>query len=276
MAKKKKHEPRPEPQELGLPRTGVETHAHLDLEHFEEDLDAVLERARASGLAHIGQVFMGPRAYHEKRALFAPHGDVFFLLGVHPHDASGCDDATLEAMRQAFLADPRLRALGEMGLDFYWMHSTQEEQERVFRQQLELTLELDTRAVIHSRDAEARTVEILDEMGFAGRPLLWHCFGRDADFASELLARGWHLSIPGPVTFPRSEELREAVAMIPLDRLVLETDCPYLTPAPYRGQRNEPAYVVFTARTVAQVKGLEVSELWTRCGETAKAFFGLE
>lgn len=277
MSKKKQNTPRPAPQELELPRTGVETHAHLDMEHFDEDREETLARARESGVARFGQVFLGPDAYHKGRDLFTQHADVFFILGIHPHDAAGCDVMALEAMRRAFLeerqGEDRLRALGETGLDFYWMHASKEEQEQAFRKQLELALELELPVVIHSRDADERTLQILDETGLRERPLLWHCFGRDAAFAHELLERGWHISIPGPVTFPKSEALREAVAMIPVERLVLETDCPYLTPAPYRGKRNEPAYLAFTAQTVAEVKGMDPAELWSRCGETALEFF---
>lgn len=276
---KKKAAPRPVPQSLGLPCTGVETHAHLDMEHFDQDREQVLERARLAGVARIGQVFLGPAAYFKGRSLFTDHDNVFFLLGIHPHDAASCDAAALEAMRNAFAEDGGpagpLRALGEVGLDFYWLHAGEQEQERALRQQLQLALELDLRVVIHSRDAESRTLAILDELGFRERPLLWHCFGQGPELAAQLLERGWHISIPGPVTFPKSDALREAVAMIPLERLVLETDCPYLTPHPYRGKRNEPAYLAFTAEAVARIKGLEVSDLWTRCGETAKVFFGI-
>lgn len=274
---KKNSTPRPDPRELALPCTGVETHAHLDMEHFDKDRAEVLQRAREAGVAWLGQVFLGPAAYLKGREFFAGHKDVFFLLGIHPHDAASCDEKSLETMRKAFVENPggRLRALGETGLDHYWMHATEETQQRAFCGQLELALELDLPVVIHSRDADERTLHILDEMGLAGRPLLWHCFGRDAAFARELLQRDWHISIPGPVTFPKSEALREAILEIPLERLVLETDCPYLTPAPYRGKRNEPAYLAFTARAVATVKGIDIAELWSKCGETARGFFGL-
>jgi len=280
MSKKKKAAPRPEPWTLGLPPAGVETHAHLDMEHFDEDREEVLRRAAEAGVVRIGQVFLGPAAYEKGRALFAGRDEVFFLLGIHPHDAASCDTAALEAMRQAFHQDggPRgpLRALGEVGLDHYWMHADEQQQEQALRAQLQLALELDLRVVIHSRDAEAATLAILDELGFPGRPLLWHCFGQGPELAAQLLDRGWHISVPGPVTFPKSEALREAVAMIPVERMVLETDCPYLTPAPYRGKRNEPAYLAITAEAVARCKGLEPAELWSRCGETARGFFGLD
>lgn len=275
MSKKKK-KPLPDPESLALPAGGVETHAHLDLEDFQVDMEAVIERAGRCGVSHIGQVFLGPTPYSKGRERFSAFENVFFLLGMHPHEASACDAATIQAMRELFLADTRLKALGEIGLDYHYMHSPAAVQRDVLQRQLELALDLDLRVVIHSREAEDETVEILESMGFTGRPLLWHCFGQGPELAAKLVANGWHLSIPGPVTFPKSEALRQAVTEIPLDRLVLETDCPYLTPAPYRGRRNEPAYLVFTAKTMAACKGISPEELWTTCGANARRFFGLD
>ncbi len=274
MSKKNKP-PLPAPESLGLPPVGVESHAHLDMEPFRDDLDQVLARARAAGVREIGQVFLGPAAYREGRSRFAAHEQVFFLLGIHPHDAVTCNHDALVAMDQAFAQDPRLRALGETGLDYYYMHSPMDVQQRAFRDQLALARERDLPVVVHSRDAEEDTVAILLDMGFAHRPLLWHCFGRDAAFAGRLLELGWHISIPGPVTFPKSQALREAAAIVPDDRLLLETDCPFLSPAPYRGRRNEPAYMVFTAQAVALARGVAVEEVWQRCGDAARGFFGL-
>jgi TatD DNase family protein len=273
---KKKSGPRPEPESLALPLVGVDTHAHLDMEPFEEDLEAVLDRARASGVAAVGNVFLGPEAFAENKALFDGRHEVFFLLGIHPHEAVTCDDAALAAIAEAFRADGRLRALGEIGLDFYWEHSPRPEQERAFRDQLALARELDVPPVVHCRDAEEETLAILEDMGFADRPLLWHCFGQGPELAQELVDKGWHISIPGPVTFHKSELLRQAAARIPLDRLVVETDCPYLTPMPYRGKRNEPAYAVFTAAEIASLRLMAPAELWQRTGDTARAFFGLQ
>lgn len=272
---KKKSKPPVAPETLQLPCTGVETHAHLDMEPFAQDLDAVLRRARDCGVAEIGQVFLGPTAYQQGRERFAPHPQVFFLLGIHPHDAAGCDAAALEAMSEAFTGDSRLRALGEIGLDYYWLHAPREVQQEALRRQLDLALRLELPVVLHCRDAEEDSLAILDAMGLPGRPLLWHCFGGDAALATAIVERGWHLSIPGPVTFPKNQQLREAVAVVPLERLVLETDCPYLAPEPYRGKRNEPALLGFTAAAVAACKGLEPAALWTACGDTARKFFGL-
>jgi len=272
----KKSPKRTPPESLHLPRVGVETHAHLDSKEFRDDLPQVLARAAASGIAAIGQVFLGPDAYQANQALFDNHPEVFFLLGVHPTDADKFSDATLTAMDAAFASDARIKAMGEIGLDFYWKDVPPETQHRIFRAQLTLARERDLRVVVHSRDAFAETLAVLDDMGFKDRPLLWHCFGGDEAMARELLARGWLLSIPGPVTYSKNVELARAVAAVDMDRLVVETDCPYLTPEPWRGKRNEPALAVFTAARIAQLKGLAVEDAWRRMGRTAAKFFGLE
>jgi len=271
VSKKKQ---RQAPETLGLPPVGADSHAHLDGRY--PDLNAILARALACGVRTVGNVFLGPQAYQEGRTLFEGLDDVFFLLGVHPHDAAKMTEADLEAMRAAFEQDPRLRAVGEIGLDYYYDFSPREDQQIWFRRQLALARELDQRVVIHCRDAEDDCLAILDECGFAGRPLLWHCFGLGPDWARLLTERGWHISVPGTVTYARSEALREAVRTIPADRLLLETDCPYLSPEPWRGKTNEPALLGFTAREIARLRGEDVAGLWQRCGDNTRKFFGLD
>lgn len=287
MGKKHSHnEPLIAPESLGLPRTGVDSHAHLDLRHFAEDLDAVLDRAAASGVERIGNVFLNTEAWEKGREYFADRPELFFLLGIHPTDAALWTDETPSRFAGAFAVDPRLRALGEIGLDFYWKDCPPEVQTRVFIAQLRFAANLDRQGdsgnasgplpvVIHSRDAFDETMAVLRGEGFSGYPVLWHCFGGNADQAGAIIGEGWHISIPGPVTFKSNADLREALHAIPPSRLLLETDCPYLSPMPYRGKRNEPAYSVFTAQAVARELGMETADLWTLCGNNAKRFFGL-
>ncbi|MEF2144667.1 MAG: TatD family hydrolase [Desulfovibrionaceae bacterium] len=277
MSKKKK---RPEPESLNLPLCGVDSHAHLDLSDpdaggFETDLDEVLDAARRAGVARIGNVFLGPDKYERNRSRFDAHPEVFFILGMHPCDALDCTDEILSRMAAAFRTDTRLRALGEIGLDFYWDDAPHDVQEQVLRAQLRLARELDVPVVIHCRDAEADMLRVLDDENFTGRALLWHCFGGGPDLAEAVLSRGWQLSIPGPVTYRKAEELQAAVAMIPLERLLVETDCPYLTPEPWRGKRNHPALAAFTAAKIAELKGLDPTMVWRVAGENALRFFGL-
>ncbi len=273
---KKKSRPRPDPASLGLPPEGVESHAHLDMgEYDEEGVGAVLDRAAAAGVSRVGNVFLGPAAYRAHRALFADRAEVFFLLGVHPCDAAGAASGDVAAMAEAFAADPRLRAVGEIGLDYYWDAATAEAQKRLFRDQLALARELGVPAVVHSRDAAADTLAVLDDMGFRDRALVWHCFGGDAVLAGEILSRGWHLSVPGPVTYARNTALAEAVAGLDLGRLLLETDSPYLAPEPWRGKRNEPAFLAFTCLRVAELLGRDPAEVWRATGDNARRVFGL-
>lgn len=262
------------PETLGLAPVGADSHAHLD--GRGNDVDAVLARALACGVRTVGNVFLGPQAYAAGRSQFENHPGVFFTLGVHPHEAVNMTAADLAAMGQAFESDTRLRAVGEVGLDYYYDFSPREDQQHWFRRQLELARDLNRRVVIHCRDAEDDCLAILDQMGFAGRPLLWHCFGLGPDWAETLLSRGWHLSVPGTVTYPKALELREAVKIIPADRLLLETDAPYLSPEPYRGKKNEPALLGFTAREIARLRGEDMHELWQRCGDNVRDFFGVE
>jgi TatD DNase family protein len=253
----------------------VDSHAHLDLEEFASELPEVLARARQAGVATIGNVFLGPTAYAAGKSLFKDRPEVFFLLGAHPTDAASFDESTRGAMTAAFRDDPRLKAVGEIGLDYYWKDVEPAVQIKTFRSQLAMARDLDKPVVIHCREADHDALPILDDEGFAGRPLLWHCFGGGPDMAEKLLSRGWLISIPGPVTYPKNEALREAVRTIPLERLVLETDCPYLSPQAWRGKRNEPSYLGFTNLAVAEAKGLDPAQTWLATAENAKTFFNL-
>lgn len=275
MSRKRK-EPRPEPASLGLPRVGVDSHAHLDMEDFPaEEIPAILDRAAAAGVAAVGNVFLGPAALRAGRERFAARPEVFFLLGLHPCDVATVAPDDLPAMEAAFGGEPRLRALGEIGLDYYWDASTKEAQARLFRDQLALARALDVPVVIHSRDAEPDTLAILDDLGFRDRPLLWHCFGGGPELLAAVLSRGFFVSVPGPVTYPKNTDLAEAVAAMDLSRLLLETDAPYLAPEPWRGKRNEPALTAFTAVRVASLMGLEPEAVWQTAGDNARRFFGL-
>ena len=275
MSRKKRD--RPDPAGLGLPRVGVDSHAHLDIEEFDaREIPEVLARAEAAGVARIGNVFLGPAALAAHKGLFTAYPQVFFLVGVHPCDAAAMPPEALADMEAAFRTEPRLRAMGEIGLDYYWDATTREIQIRFFRDQLALARELAVPVVIHSRSAEADTLAVLDDMGFTGRPLVWHCFGGGPDLLAAVSSRGFHVSVPGPVTYAKNTDLAEAVAAMDLSRLLLETDAPYLAPEPWRGKRNEPAFTAFTCLRVAALLGLPPQEVWRRTGENARAFFGLK
>ncbi|WP_319470717.1 TatD family hydrolase [uncultured Pseudodesulfovibrio sp.] len=272
MGKKK---PRPEPESLELPLAGVDSHAHLDLDDFDDDREEIIARAKASGISHIINVFLGPDAFEKNRGMFDSHPEISFLLGVHPNNADTLTDDALDRMRAHFKAEPRLKGVGEIGLDYYWDRVPHDVQKNAFIRQLELARELSLPIIIHSRDANDDAVATLVEQGFRDYPLLWHCFGAGMELAQEIIDNGWHISFPGPVTFRKTDDLQAAVARVPLDRFMIETDCPYLAPEPWRGKRNHPALVAFTARRIAEIKGRSAADIWQMAGDNARAFFNL-
>ncbi len=253
----------------------MESHAHLNSRQFSVDRKEVLERAFAAGVAQIIQVFLSPEAWATGKELFAQYPEVYFILGIHPTEAAGYTETMETGIRQAVLADARIRAIGEIGLDFYWKDSPPEAQIRVFLRQLALARDLKLPVVIHCREAEKECFELLEGEGFTEYPLLWHCFGGDAVMLERIVRNGWHISVPGTVTFPGNGALRLAVAAAPAERLLVETDCPYLSPMPLRGKRNEPANLGYTIAVMAEARGMTPAELWTQCGDNARRFFGI-
>ncbi len=274
----KKHTVRTDPETVALPPFGIDSHAHLDSRAFDEDREQVLARAARCGLARIANVFLNPMTFAEDCRVFDSHPEVFFLLGVHPDDVAGFSNDTLAAIRRHVTENRRIRAIGEIGLDFSRTEpggAAPAMQAEPFIAQLSLARELDMPIAIHCRDAEEMTLDILEKEGFSGYPLVWHCFGADRALAERLVANDWYVSVPGTITFKNNPQAREALPCIPDNRLLVETDCPYLAPMPWRGTRNEPAYTVFTIRVMAECRGVDPEELWQRCGENARTLYRL-
>ena len=259
-----------------LPCTGVESHAHLNHPRFADDLEAMLGRAREAGVAWFGQIFLSPQEYHTHIERFSTWADMFFIVGIHPTDLLEHSITVLDEIQAIIASNKRIRAVGEIGLDYYWKDCPADLQKQFFIPQLHMAKDLGLPVVIHCRDAEEETLSILTAEGLTGYPLLWHCFGGDSELARRVLDAGWHISVPGTVTFPKNQALREAVARIPDDRLLVETDCPYLAPVPLRGKRNEPAYLGYTIAAMAQARNTSPEQLWTTCGNNARRFFGLD
>jgi TatD DNase family protein len=251
----------------------TDTHCHLDDQRFDADRAAVVERARAAGVMRIITVGYDIDSSRRGINLAGSLPGVFAVVGVHPHDAAAAPPDYTEALRR-LAREPRVVAVGEIGLDFYRDLSPRPVQREVFAAQLRLARELGLPVVIHCRDAHGEVYEILkrETAGLAG---VMHCFSGSWEEAKRFLALGFHISIAGPVTFPQSTKLVEVARRVPLDRLLLETDAPYLTPVPHRGKRNEPAYLVHTAQKVAEIRGISLEELASATTANAARLFGL-
>lgn len=253
----------------------ADTHAHLDLPELEPDQDAVLRRAREAGVALIINVGIGLENSRQALATARQYPGLRATIGIHPHAAASLKEGDLEALTP-LAADPLVVAVGEIGLDFYRRRAPEETQKHWFRKQLEWAGALEKIVVIHTREATAATLKILQDSRSHLRGGVMHCFGGSWQEARAFLDLGFYLSFAGPLTYPKAGDLREVAQKLPLDRILLETDCPYLTPQPWRGKRNEPAYVVATARQMAEVRGLSLEELARATWENSLRAFGLD
>jgi TatD DNase family protein len=238
----------------------VDTHCHLDDERFDEDRDAVIARARAAGVEWMMAIGTGhgPPDLEAAVRLAERYEGVWATAGVHPHDASKADAGTFERLEE-LLRHPKVLALGEIGLDYHYNHSAPERQREVFAAQLELASRARVPVVIHTREAWDDTFALLERHWDPAAGGIMHCFTGGPLEAERCLALGFHLSFAGIVTYPKAAEVREAARLTPLDRLLVETDAPYLAPAPHRGKRNEPAFVVETARKLAEIRGADAA-----------------
>jgi TatD DNase family protein len=252
----------------------IDTHAHLDMEDFEKDLPLVLDRALEAGVDRVVTVGIDLASSRRAVDLAREHPFLSATVGCHPHNAGALDLKDLDLMAE--LASGReVVAWGEIGLDFFRNRSDRESQIRAFRIQLETAAGLGLPVVIHDRDAHREVLACIKEMGGNHPRGVIHCFSGDTGLARDFLDLGYHISIPGTVTFPRAETTREVARMVPLDRLLLETDAPYLAPVPRRGRRNEPALVIHTAREVARQRGISLEETALATSLAACRLFGL-
>jgi TatD DNase family protein len=253
--------------------TIIDSHCHLDFPDFAGDLDAVVERARAAGVERM--ITIGTRVSKAAgvAAIAERYDDVFFTIGTHPHEAAGEGAEDFEAMR-AFARHPKCVGIGEAGLDYHYDSAPRDVARRVFRGHIALARELDLPLVIHTRDADDDMGAILrQEMGQGRFRAVLHCFTASRALAETALGLGLMISFSGVVTFKKSEELRGLARDVPLERLLVETDAPYLAPAPHRGRRNEPAFVMATARVVAEARGIALEALASATRANTLGFF---
>ncbi len=232
----------------------IDSHVHLDDRRYDTDRDEVLQRARAAGVEAFVTIGCDVATSQSAVALAQAHQTVFATIGVHPHESRDITADWYETFR-SLARQPKVVAYGEIGLDYHYDHSPREIQRQRFREQIQLARELGLPLVIHTREAQDDTMTILREEGARDVGGVLHCFSGDAWLAREALDLGLCLSFSGVLTFKNATLLREIAGTVPLDRIMVETDCPYLTPAPHRGTRNEPAYVRHVADTLAGILG---------------------
>ena len=253
---------RPDLPALPAGQTVIDSHCHLDMDEFEPDRAEVLARAGAAGVSTMVTIGAGgPLEANERAvALAAAHAHVFATVGVHPHEASIVDDEVLRAI-EALARRPKVVAIGETGLDFHYDNSPRPQQRAAFARFIHLARRLALPIVVHLREADADALEIMAGEGARDAGGVIHCFSGDAASARAFLDLGFHISFSGIVTFKTADALREAARCVPADRLMIETDAPFLAPVPYRGRRNEPALVVRTAAALAEVRGDPLAQL---------------
>ena len=253
----------------------IDSHCHLDGPRFEADRAEVVNRALEAGVELMLSIGSGdgPPDLEAGIRMAEAFPPVWATVGVHPHDAAQAEEGTFPQLR-ALLEHPKVVGLGEMGLDYHYDHSPREVQRRVFREQIEVAKAARVPIIIHTREAWEDTFAILEEAWApAGLPGIMHCFSGGPEEARRCLAMGFYLSFAGVVTFPKSAAIQEAARMAPPDRILVETDAPYLAPAPHRGKRNEPAYVAETARFVARLRGVGFEELSAETGANFRRLF---
>jgi TatD DNase family protein len=257
----------------------VDSHAHIDGVEYDADRDEVIERAREAGVVAILNIGTGdPHSGTLERAVKVAeqYEGVYAAVGVHPHDARLFDEAAERRVDELARGSERVIAWGEIGLDYHYDHSPREVQRAVFARQLRLARAAQLPVIIHSRAADAETVAILrDEWQGSELGGIMHCFGGSVEMAHSVLELGFTISFAGNVTFKKAENLRAAARVVPLDRLFIETDCPFLTPVPFRGQRNEPARVLEVASFLAELRGLKTEDIGRITADNFFRFFKL-
>jgi TatD DNase family protein len=252
-----------------------DTHAHLHFPDYADDLDAVLERARGAGVRGVVTIGTDRESNQAVVEMARRLPDVWATVGIHPHDAGDAVEADFAEMEKLARSEAKVVGFGEMGLDFFRNLSPPEAQREVFRRQISMARELGKPLVIHCRDAHDETLAILAEERAREVGGVMHCFSGDVPIARRCLDLGLFISLAGPVTYKNARALPEVARFVPEDRLVVETDCPYLPPTPHRGKRNEPAYVALTAAFVAGLRGVTSDALGAAVTANAATLFGI-
>src|SRR5438105_106045 len=253
----------------------IDSHCHIDDARFDVDRDAIIARARAAGVEHFVTIGCDLETSRAAVSLAQQHPFIAATVGVHPHEVKRVEITWYDELR-SLARSKGVVAYGEIGLDYHYDHSPREVQRQRFREQVQLARELGLPIVIHTREAQEDTITILKEEKASELGGVFHCFSGDAWLAKDALDLGFYLSFSGVITFQNATMLRDIVKTVPLDRILVETDSPYLTPAPHRGKRNEPAYVRFVADKIAEVKGEGIEEVEQVTFENTRRIFHIK
>jgi TatD DNase family protein len=251
-----------------------DTHAHLNAEQYNEDLEEVIARAKDEGVATMVVVGFDRPTIQRAIELADQYDFIYASVGWHPVDAIDMTEEDLKWIEE-LSSHPKVVALGEMGLDYYWDKSPKDIQQEVFRKQIRLAKKVKLPIIIHNREATSDIIEILKEEGAEEVGGIMHCFSGSSEIAKECVKMNFYISLGGPVTFKNAKKPKEVAAEIPLEKLLIETDCPYLTPHPFRGKRNEPSYVKLVAEEIAHIKGVTYEEIAEATTKNAKKLFDI-
>lgn len=250
----------------------IDSHVHLDDRRYNKDRDRIIKGLEADGVELIINIGADLQTSIASVSLAEKYDNVYAAVGVHPHSAKEVDESTIEILK-TFADREKVLAIGEIGLDFHYDHSPRDVQRKWFRRQLELAKEVNLPVVIHSREADQEVFDIMKEAQDGSLRGVLHCYSGSVEMAREYIKLGFYLSLAGPVTFNNARILKEVAKEVPLDRLLIETDSPYLTPTPNRGKRNEPAYVRYVAAEIAELKGIPYDELIKATNKNTKELF---
>lgn len=254
--------------------TYIDTHVHLNADQYDEDLQQVIDRALEAKVEKMVVVGFDRKTIERAMKLADDYSFIYVVIGWHPVDAIDCTDADLEWIEQ-LASHPKVVGIGETGLDYHWDKSPKDVQQYWFRKQIQLAKKLELPIIIHNRDATGDVVRILQEENATEVGGIMHCFGGSVETAKQCIDMNFMISLGGPVTFKNARQPKEVAKEIPLEHLLIETDAPYLAPHPYRGKRNEPAFVTLVAEEIAAQKGLSVEDVAYATTENAKKFFGI-
>lgn len=254
----------------------IDTHAHLNDEKFMEDQEEVINRAREAGLEYIMNIGYDKDTILSTIELINKYDFIYGAIGFHPNNAHEMTDEDLAWIEELIAKHAKIRAIGEIGLDYYWDFAPIDVQKEVFRKQIRLAKKLNLPIIIHDRDAHKDICDILKEEGAKDIGGIMHSFSGSLEMAQKCMEMNFYISFSGPVTFKNAKKPKEIAQEIPLERILIETDSPYLTPEPFRGKRNEPAYVRYVAKTIAELRGISIEQLENTTTENAKQIFNLK